>query len=119
MKKLVFISMALVAFTITGCAGTTAQVTAKTLLATQQEIVAVHEAFRTPCKNGTVPASTCTRVDAITNEAKPAYDAAVDAAILSLQTGNAADATEKQAALNQLAVDLLTLATKYSVEVAK
>lgn len=109
MKKILVLALL-----ISGCATTQDPVivAGKSLLATQQTILATHEAFRAPCKAGVVPASVCKDVDRIVMEAAPAYDAAVSALIT---TGD----PSKKAAFEYLAVSLATLAIAYSVEVAR
>ena len=91
----------------------------KSLLATKDTIINVHESFRVPCKTGVVPADVCKHVDTLTTESKPIYDAAVDAAVLGLQTGNTSDAKAKQETLEKLAGDMIALSIKYSVKGVK
>jgi hypothetical protein len=88
----------------------------KALLATQATIVNTHEAFRVPCKSGSIPPAICHQVDAITNQTKPAYDAAATAAQLALQSGgDPADAIAKKATLNSLLAQIMSLATQYGL----
>jgi hypothetical protein len=86
------------------------------LLATQGTIINTHEAFRTPCKDGSVPVAICHQVDAITIQAGPAYDAAATAAQLALQSGgDPADATAKKASLDSLLTQIINLAKQYEI----
>lgn len=108
MKKILVLALL-----ISGCVAQDPVIVAgRSLLATQKTIVNVHEAFRAPCKQGMVPPDVCREVDRLTMEAAPAYDAAVSALLL---TGD----TSKQAAFELMAASLLTLAVRYSVEVAR
>lgn len=122
MKK-VLIAL-LLSVTLAGCAttGTTPadpSITAgNSLLATQQTIVNTHEAFRLPCSQGIVAPVDCKKVDQITSDAAPAYDAAVDALILGIQSGNTADYVIKKQVFDKLLGDMVALALKYSIKPA-
>jgi hypothetical protein len=86
------------------------------LIGVQQTIVNIHEAFRAPCLSGVIPAADCQKVDQLTAQAEPAYDAAAAANIVALQTGSTADYTAKKAALDTLIGDMTALAVKYAIE---
>jgi len=89
----------------------------KSLLATKQSIVNIHESFRTPCKTGLVAATDCKKVDSIIMQAEPLYDTLVDALILNVQTGIVSeDSKTKQQAFEALAGDLIALSVKYSIK---
>ena len=88
-----------------------------TLQSIQMGIVSTHEAFREPCKAGTVPKVTCDQVHGLALEAGPAFDAAVDAEILAIRTGSTADYQIKKLAIDKLLADMVALALKYAVPV--
>lgn len=118
MRKTFLLALtALTLSAIVGCANNQ-QVIGKTLLATQQEIVSTHELFRSPCKTGVVKKETCIKVDEITDKAKPIFDAAVDATVLGIDTGDNTTAQAKAAELATLLADLTTLATQYGLKTA-
>lgn len=121
MKKLLLVC--LLSISLLGClkAGTeTTDITnGKTLIATKETIINLHESFRVPCKTGTVPADVCKEVDTLTTEAGPIYDAAADAALLYLKSNNATDLASYQAKNEQfikLLGDITALTIKYSTK---
>lgn len=116
MKKLIIITFLI--SILCGCATTNPDITnAKTLIATKETIINIHESFRGPCKIGTVPADVCKRVDYLTNESMPIYDSTVDASLLYLKSKNANDLASYQAKNEQflkLLGDITALSLKYS-----
>lgn len=83
MRRLILLALAL---TLSACASQDPAVTSgKTLLAAQKTIVNVHEAFRSPCKEGLVPAATCREVDRLVLEAMPIYDAAAQSLLMGIE----------------------------------
>ena len=115
-----FIPLLLVVAMLAGCGmfGHTSDpsmVAGKSLIATHDTIVNIHEGFRAPCKSGQVPAATCAKVDQLTQEAGPIFDAAVSADLLALQNGTPLDPVY-QNQLNQLFAELTQLALKYSIK---
>lgn len=124
MKKLLIALTLLFSVAIAGCAtmggvpADPAITTGNTLLATQQTIVNTHEAFRLPCSQGVVAPVDCKKVDQLTADAGPAYDAAVDALILGIQSGNTADYLVKKQAFDKMLGDVVALALKYSIKPA-
>ena len=128
MKKLL-LSLLLI-LSLTSCATTpsiTSDITTgKTLIATKDTIINLHESFRVPCKTGTIPADTCKEVDKLTNESKLIYDSAADAALVYLRSGTTSDLASYQAQQAQfvkLLGDITALSIKYgtksNTEVAK
>ena len=120
--KQILLSLLLI-LSLTSCAttpSTTSDITTgKTLIATKDTIINLHESFRVPCKTGTVPADVCKEVDTLTTEAGPIYDAAADAALLYLKSNNATDLASYQAKNEQfikLLGDITALTIKYSTK---
>ena len=121
-KYLKHLILPLLALSLAGCATTptvpqdAALTAGDALLATQATIINTHEAFRVPCKAGSIPPAICHQVDAITTQSGPAYDAAATATQLALQSGgDPADATAKQANLNSLLAQIMNLAATYGL----
>lgn len=122
MKKFLLIPLILL---LSACATTSGKTDApamtagKSLLALKEVIVSTREAITVPCQQGIIPAGACHQMDDWYNQSKPVYDAAVDAEILALRGGSAADirtAEEKQAQLAALASEIAALALKYNVQ---
>lgn len=111
---------------LSGCAttsGTTEPVqitTGKALLAVRQTIITTRDAFGPPCQKGIVDRATCQRVDELYHASMLPYDAAVDAAVLAINTGSdkaSADYITQKQLLDQLAGEITALAIKYAVGV--
>lgn len=121
MKKFLLIPLILL---LSACATTSgtdapAMTAGKSLLALKEVIVGTREAITVPCQQGIIPVDACRQMDDWYNQSKPVYDAAVDAEILALRGGSAADirtAEEKQAQLAALASEIAALALKYNVQ---
>ena len=98
----------------------TPQITAgKSLLAIQTEIVSIRESISVPCQKGIIAPADCSSMELIYQQSKPAYDAAVDAAVIALTSGTSTDAIafqQKQEALQALSIDIITIAAKYGVK---
>jgi hypothetical protein len=120
MRKFLLIPLLLLSLTA-GCATTPItpqQTVTNTLLATHDTIVNIETGIRQPCATGIIPATTCASITAYLQQAKPAYNAAVDAQTVWLTSGTAttqADFTAKKQALDSLIGDALGLAVKYGV----
>lgn len=83
----------------------------KSLLAVKSTITAAAASVNTLCKNGTLTIDTCTKAKATYEQAKPAYDAAVDAYLLTVSLGgDSGDFGRSMARVQALAASLLTLA---------
>ena len=114
------IGMALLLVALVGCAGMTPQQTStSTLLGIHDTLVNVEVGIKAPCAQGLIPAATCATIEDYILQAKPAYNAAVDAQIVWLETGVTADQSaylaQKQA-LDALVGDAVALAVKYGVQ---
>lgn len=82
----------------------------KSLLAVQSTIMVASSSVNTLCKNGTLTVDTCTKAKAAYGQAKPAYDAAMDAYLLMTSMGgDPADFGRSLARVQALAADLLAL----------
>jgi len=119
MKKTLIV-MALALMTIAGCAGMTPQqTTTNTLLGVHDTIVAVETGIKQPCAQGTIPAADCTAIEGFIFQAKPAYNAAVDAQLVWLSSNTATDQAsylDRKQALDQFVGDAIALALKYGVK---
>jgi hypothetical protein len=102
--------------TASGKTDTPAMTAGKSLVATQQMIVAARTAIVEPCRQGVIPQDACEQMDALYNQAKPLYDAAVDAEIAVLRGEQATTQGNPQGAFLEAAEGLLTLAAKYGVK---
>jgi hypothetical protein len=91
----------------------------KTLLTIQQSIVNTREAISVPCQKGSIPQADCKKLDGYYQQSKPTYDAAVDAAILSMTTGDVTKYEANKAALQSLLTNMLAITVKYGVGGAK
>lgn len=90
----------------------------KALLVVKDNIVTIRDAFSIPCQKGLVAQVDCQKVNSIYQQSKPAYDTAVDAAVIALTSGNANDVQayrDKETALLNFATELSQLAAKYGV----
>ena len=122
MKKFLLLLPVLLLCSCTTFSGKTdtPQITAgKSLLAIQTEIVSIREAISVPCQKGIIAPADCSSMELIYQQSKPAYDAAVDAAVIALTSGTSTDAItfqSKQEALQALSTDIITIAAKYGVK---
>jgi uncharacterized membrane protein len=94
----------------------------KTLLAIQSEIISTRDAIGVPCQQGYIPQAECQAMDSIYQQSKPAYDAAVDAAVIALASGKDTDISAsnvKRAALESLAANIIKIAVTYGVQGGK
>lgn len=118
MKRIIVMAMALAL--LAGCAGMTPQQTAtNTLLGVHDTIVNVETGIKEPCAKGAIPADACTTIEGYILEAKPAYNAAVDAQLVWLASNTATDQAsyqEKRQALDRFVGDAVALALKYGVK---
>lgn len=121
MKKLILLILPLLL--LSACATTSPSITTgKSLLAIQSEIVTVREAIGVPCQKGMIAQVDCQNIDSWYQQAKPAYDAAVDATVIAITTGSENDIKTydvKKAALVSLLTNMTQIATKYGVKAAK
>jgi hypothetical protein len=82
----------------------------KSLLAVKSSIVAAATATAALCKSGVMPADQCAQAKAAYELAKPAYDAAVDAYLLTVSTGgDPGDFGRSMQRVQALAATLLAL----------
>ena len=100
--------------TASGKTDTPAVTAGKSLYAIQQVIVETRDKIGVPCQKGAIPHDACIQMDALYQQAKPAYDAAVNAEILALRGGSGADTRQTRDALIALEAQLLGLALKYT-----
>ena len=117
-KKLILIPMLLLA--LSACAGMTPQqATTNTLLGLHDTITNVETNIKAPCANGMILPSDCLMISNYILQAKPAYNTAVDAQLVWLNSGSPTDqaayAAKKQA-LDTLVGDAVALALKYGVK---
>lgn len=82
----------------------------KSLLAVKSTIVTAATATAALCRAGTLPADTCAQANTAYEQAKPAYDAAVDAYLLmTSQGGDTADFGAALTRVQSIAANLLKL----------
>ena len=120
MKTFTMLLLATAVIMIAGCAGMTPQQTAtNTLLGIHNTITNVEAGIKAPCEHGAIPASDCSAIEGFLLQAKPAYNTAVDAELVWLNSGQATDQTAylaQQQALAQMVGEAAALALKYGVK---
>lgn len=123
MKKLLILTLLL---SLSACAGMTPQqTTTNTLLTVHDTIINIESGIKEPCASGVIPADTCKAISDYILQAKPAYNAAVDAEIVwldSVNTGRASDQGDyiaKRQSLDALVGDAVALALKYGIKGSK
>ena len=123
MKRLLILPLL---FSLVACAGVTPQQTAtNTLLTIHDTIVNIESGIKVPCASGVIPASDCAAISNYILQAKPAYNDAVDAEVVWLDSTNTGKASDqgnyiaKRQSLDILVGDAVALALKYGVKGSK
>jgi hypothetical protein len=123
MKKILFVTI--MAVCLGGCAGTNGTtpdptITAgKSLITIQRSIVALRDSIGVPCQQKVISPADCTTLNDWYLQSKPIYDAAADAGVVALTTGDLSAYNANKAALQSLLTNMLAITVKYGVGGAK
>jgi len=113
----------LVVLLLGGCATGRTQdpaVTAgKSLLAAKETIIGIRTVAAKPCQDGVLSQDVCQQIGKLYKSSKPAYDAATDAMLVYLTTGDSTQYELQMMALQDLVQRLVILQTQSGIGGAK
>jgi hypothetical protein len=123
--KFRFIALLVAVFALSGCSGKSIDTSAKSLILTQETVVAAAQAADAMCSAGTLNQNQCDEAAKIYQQAKDAYSIALDAELIVIDAAIAGDGAAQADAskaysvaltrFTAVATQMVTFASKYGL----